>query len=87
MLDWLTWPADLLLRAGELVASCFVSEDQPSFVVIQMMTATLLLAAFVALLVYIQTPIEICRVAFPKRTSAFRSGDHPGNMLLAREPT
>ncbi len=64
MLDWLTWPADLLLSAGALVASCFISEDEPSFVVIQMMAATMVLAALVASIVYFQSVIEICRSAF-----------------------
>jgi hypothetical protein len=45
ILDWLTWPADLLLRAGGFVASWFFSEDATSFTVVQMMFATLVLAA------------------------------------------
>jgi hypothetical protein len=32
MVDWLTWPADLLLSVGGIVASWFVSKDTPSFV-------------------------------------------------------
>ena len=58
MADWLTWPADLLLGIGAIVASWFVSEDKPNFVVIQMMVATLVLAAIVALLVYGQSLVE-----------------------------
>jgi hypothetical protein len=50
LLDWLTWPANLLLRAAAVVASWFVSEEAASFVVIQMMVATLVLAAVVALI-------------------------------------
>lgn len=53
-LDWLTWPATLLLRLGAVVASWFVSADMPSFAVIQMMVATLVLAAVLFLIVYLQ---------------------------------
>ena len=48
MLDWLTWPADQLLRIGGIVAGWFFSKDATSFTVVQMMFATLVLAAFVA---------------------------------------
>ena len=58
MLDWLSWPADLLLNAGGVVASWFVSKDAPSFVVIQMMVATLVLAAVVSAFVYWQSLVE-----------------------------
>ena len=58
MLDWLSWPADLLLNAGGVVASWFVSKDAPSFVVIQMMIATLVLAAVVSAFVYWQSLVE-----------------------------
>jgi hypothetical protein len=58
MLDWLTWPADLILRAGGYVASWFFSQDAISFTVVQMMFATLVLAAFVALIVFWQTLLE-----------------------------
>jgi hypothetical protein len=54
-LDWLTWPANLLLRLGAFVASWFVSVDTPSFGVIQMMVATLVLAAVLFLIVYLQS--------------------------------
>jgi hypothetical protein len=54
MLDWLTWPADWLLSAGGVVASWFVSKDKDaaSFAGMQMMIATLVLAAVVAVIVY-----------------------------------
>jgi len=58
MLDWLSWPADVLLNAGAVVASWFVSKDAPSFVVVQMMVATLVLAAVVSALVYWQSLVE-----------------------------
>ncbi len=61
MLDWLTWPADLLLSAGGAIARWFVDESDPSFVVIQMMVATLVLAALVALIVCWQSLVEFCR--------------------------
>ncbi|MBO0755920.1 MAG: hypothetical protein J2P54_08670 [Bradyrhizobiaceae bacterium] len=54
-LDWLTWPASLLLRLGAFVASWFVSADTPSFAVIQMMVATLVLAAVLFVIVYLQS--------------------------------
>ncbi len=52
MLDWLTWPADLLLNAAAVVAGWFVSKDATSFAVIQMMVATLVLAAIVSAIVF-----------------------------------
>jgi|HubBroStandDraft_6_1064221.scaffolds.fasta_scaffold705622_2 hypothetical protein len=61
MLDWLTWPADLLLGAGGAVASLFVSPDEPSFVLIQMMVATLVLAAIVCLIVWSQSLVDYFR--------------------------
>jgi hypothetical protein len=60
ILDWLTWPADLLLRAGGFVASWFFSKDATSFTVVQMMFATLVLAAFVSLIVCWQSLLEYC---------------------------
>ena len=50
MLDWLSWPADLLLNAGAVVASWFISKDATNFILVQMMVATLVLAASVAAL-------------------------------------
>jgi hypothetical protein len=61
MLDWLTWPADLFLKAGGAVASLFTSVDSPSFVVLQMMIATLVLAAIVSLIVFCQSLIGYWR--------------------------
>jgi len=61
MLDWLMWPADLLLKAGAAVASVFASENSPNFVVVQMMVATLVLAAIVSLIVFWQSLIEYWR--------------------------
>jgi hypothetical protein len=58
MLDWLTWPADWLLNVGGVVASWFVSKDMPSFVIIQMMVATLVLAAIVSAIVAWQSLVE-----------------------------
>jgi len=67
MLDWLTWPADQLLRVGGIVAGWFFSKDATSFTVVQMMFATLVLAAFVALLVFWQRLIEYCRSLWKTR--------------------
>jgi hypothetical protein len=61
LLDWLTWPANVLLWAGAVVASWFVSEDAPSFIVIQMMVSTLVLAAVVSLIVYLQWLTDLWR--------------------------
>ena len=61
MLDWLSWPADLLLNAGAVVASWFVSKDATNFVLIQMMVATLVLAAVVTALIYCQSLVEYWR--------------------------
>jgi len=67
MLDWLVWPANLLLDAGGAVASLFISEDDPGFAVIQMMVATLVLAAVVAVAVYWQTLVEYWQTRFKSR--------------------
>ena len=67
MLDWLTWPADQLLRIGGVVAGWFFSKDATSFTVVQMMFATLVLAAFVALLVFWQRLVEYCRSLWKTR--------------------
>jgi hypothetical protein len=61
MLDWLTWPADLLLNAGAAVASLFFGADEPNFAVVQMMVATLILAAVVSLMVFWRAIVEFCR--------------------------
>ena len=49
MVDWLTWPAELVLSAGGIVASWFVSKDSISFVALQMGFALVVLAAIVSL--------------------------------------
>ncbi|MGB6754370.1 MAG: hypothetical protein WBE71_17850 [Xanthobacteraceae bacterium] len=61
MLDWLTWPADLLLNAGGVVAGWFVSKDTTSFTVIQMGFGTLVLAAVVSAIVFWQSLVEFWR--------------------------
>jgi hypothetical protein len=67
MLDWLTWPADQLLRIGGVVAGWFFSKDAISFTAVQMMVATIVLAAFVALIVFWQSVIEYCRSLWKSR--------------------
>jgi hypothetical protein len=67
MLDWLTWPADQLLRIGGIVASWFFSEDAVTFTVVQMMFATIVLAAFAALIVFWQALFEYCRSLWKTR--------------------
>jgi hypothetical protein len=44
MVDWFTWPADLLLSAGGIVASWFVSKNASGFVPLQMGFALVVLA-------------------------------------------
>jgi len=60
MLDWLTRPADWLLSAGACCGLAF-SKDATSFTVVQMMFATLMLAAFLSLIVFWQTLVEYWR--------------------------
>jgi hypothetical protein len=67
MLDWLTWPADQLLRIGGVVAGWFFSKEATSFTVVQMMFATLVLAAFVTLLVFWQQLVEYFRSLWKTR--------------------
>ena len=67
MLDWLTWPADQLLRVGGVLAGWLFGKDATSFTVVQMMFATLVLAAFVALLVFWQRLVEYCRSLWKTR--------------------
>ena len=55
MIDWLTWPAELVLSAGGIVASWFVGRDSLSFVALQMGFAVLVLAAIVCLIAFFQT--------------------------------
>ena len=61
IVDWLTWPADELLRIGGVVASWFFNEDATGFTLLQMGFATLVLAAFVAVLVFWQTLVKYLR--------------------------
>jgi hypothetical protein len=61
MLDWLTWPADQLLRIGGVVAGWFFSKDAPGFTDVQTAFAALVLATFVALLVFWRSLFEYCR--------------------------
>jgi hypothetical protein len=67
MLDWLTWPADQLLQIGGVVAGWFFSKDATSFTVVQMMFATLVLAAFVTVLVFWQQLIDYFRSLWKAR--------------------
>ena len=52
MVDWLTWPAELLLRAGGIIASWFASKGTTSFVALQIGFATLVLPAVISLIAY-----------------------------------
>jgi hypothetical protein len=66
-MDWLTWPADQLLRIAGVVAGWFFDKGAVSFTVVQMMFATIVLAAFVALLVCWQSLIGYCRSLWKPR--------------------
>jgi hypothetical protein len=61
LVDWLTWPADHLLRIGGVVAAWFFNEDATGFTLVQMGFATLVLATIVALFVFWQALVEYCR--------------------------
>jgi hypothetical protein len=61
MVDWLIWPAELVLNAGGIVASLFVSKDSLSFVALQMGFALLVLAAVVSLFAFLPTLIGYWR--------------------------
>ena len=67
MLDWLTRPAEFFLSTGGVVASWFFSKDAVSFTVVQMMFATLMLAAFLSLIVFWQTLVEYWRSLWKAR--------------------
>ncbi len=67
MPDWLTWPADLLLRIGGIITSWFVGKDEISFAGIQTMAAILALAALVASIVYGQSLAEFAWLALQSR--------------------
>jgi hypothetical protein len=67
MLDWLTWPADLLLNAAAVVAGWFVSKDATSFAVVQMMVATLVLAAVVSAIVFWRSLVEFWKSGWRPR--------------------
>jgi len=67
MLDWLTWPADLLLNTGAVVASWFISKDATNFILVQMMVATLVLAVIVAAFVYCQSLVEFWQTRWRRR--------------------
>jgi hypothetical protein len=64
MLDWLTWPANLLLSIRGWAASWFLSRDPTNFDVVQMMFATLVLVALIA---YWQTLFEYWRSLWKSR--------------------
>jgi hypothetical protein len=61
MADWITWPAQLVLSAGGIVASWFVSKDSLSFVALQMGFALLVLAAVVSLFAFLPTLVGYWR--------------------------
>ncbi len=72
--DWLTWPADVLLNVGGWVAGWFFDKDATSFIVVQMMFATLVLAAVVALLAYWETVSEYWKSLWKSKHPTGRPG-------------
>jgi hypothetical protein len=68
MADWILWPADALLSAGGYVASWFASKDTPGFLLLQMMMATLVLAAVVSVIVYWQSLVDFFRSRWKLRS-------------------
>ena len=68
MVDWLTWPADLLLSAGGIVASWFVNKNTPSFLALQIGFSMLVLAAIVTLFAFLPVLVGNWR-SRPNRTS------------------
>ena len=67
VLDWLTKPADWLLSVGGFVASWFINQDTDGarFAGMQMMVATLVLAAVVALIIYWREVVSFLRSRWP----------------------
>jgi hypothetical protein len=61
MIDWLVWPAQLLLNAGGTVAGWFVSRDAISFLALQMGFALVVLATIVYLFVFLQSLVRYWR--------------------------
>jgi hypothetical protein len=61
MVDWLTWPADLLLSAGGIIAGWFASKGTPRYTALQMGFAVLVLAAIVSLFAYLPSLIGYWR--------------------------
>jgi len=68
MVNWLTWPADLLLSTGGIVASWFADKNTPSFIALQIGFSMLVLAAIVSLLAFLPVLIGNWR-SRPNRTS------------------
>ena len=81
MTDWLTWPADLLLRIAGIITGWFVSSDEPSFGGIQTMVAILLLGPLIASIVEGQVVARFARLALqarhPSRAHRKMSGRAP----------
>jgi len=61
MVDWLTWPADLLLSAGGVLAGWFASKGTPSYTALRMGFGVLVLATIVSLLAYLPSLIGYLR--------------------------
>ena len=68
MVDWLTWPAELLLSAGGIVASWFAGKNTPTFLALQIGFAMLALAAILTLFAFLLILVGNWR-SRPNRTS------------------
>ena len=60
MVDWLTWPAQLILSVGGIVASWFVTKDSLSFVALQRQSRTSPTRLMLALLIQRQQVWNEC---------------------------
>jgi hypothetical protein len=67
MVDWLTWPVQLLLSAGGIIASWFANKDTPTFLSLQVGFAFLVLAAIAILFAFLATLVGNWRSP-PNRT-------------------
>ena len=68
MVDWLTWPAELLLSAGGIIASWFADKNTPSLLSLQVGFAMLVLTAIVTLFAFLPVLVGNWRSP-PNRTS------------------
>ena len=81
MLDWLTWPANLLLNTAAVIESWFVSKGSVNFGLIQMALAVLPLAAVGALIAYWQWLVQWVVESWRSRWKSRRRAPTPASQL------